>query len=175
MNDSDTTERSLVEAIDFAEEKTQNEVDALDFDVPEHAEKLFLDLVNNLQQTLLNIEMRKQSEGEVPEKSTKTAIEEDAVDIFFAFGSLQHEYDLDIGAAIEHRMDFVEDYWAFEDAAAEAEDDEEVMAAFEEHMAEHAEENPFAQMGEEETIGIEPGTNVDDDEYDHDDTDRHVA
>jgi len=164
------------EMMEFAAGEVADEADSFEGDVPNHAGRLLSANVANLLQTITNIEMARAAENAPdPEDDQVTqAIEEDAVDILLALGALRYEYDLDLAAAFEERMEFIEDYKALEDALEDAETREEAMDAFDEHMDEDA-EMPMPMGGMGGGGGIEAGVNVDAEDYDHEETDKSFA
>lgn len=162
------------EMMEFVAGEVKREEDDVDGDVPNHAAKMIASRATDLLQTLTNIEMAEIREGveDPSEEDVRSAVEEDAVDILLSIGALQHEYDLDLASAFADRMDFIEDYKAFEDAVDDAETQEEVMEAFDEYTPEDAD----PPMGMGGAGGVEVGQNVDADDYDaDDDRDRHIA
>lgn len=163
-DDTDSDERvGLAEAMDFVRGEVEAETEDFEGDVPNHAARLLSANVSDLLQTLTNIEMADASENiESPsEDDISDAVVEDAVDILMGLGALCYEYDLDLSSAFAARMQTIEDYKAFEAAVEDAESEEAVMDAMDEHL----DEDQMPPMG-----GGMPsvGENVDADDYDHD-------
>ena len=98
------------------------------------------------------------------------------MDIFLALGALTYEYDIDLSEAFEERQQLVHDYEAFEEAVDDAETEQEVVEAVDEYMTEELEQMMGGQMS---ALGgatpLEPGDNVDAEDYEHDEKDRSFA
>jgi hypothetical protein len=144
--------------------------------VPNHAPGLIVGRASDLQTTVTNIEMAKAMETveDPDEEAIQSAIEEDAVDILLALGTLAFEYDIDIAETFRQRVELIEDYRNFEDAMEEAESQEEMMDAIDEHMSEELDQmigGGFGGMGGN-LGGVEAGTNVDAEDYDHEESDK---
>lgn len=159
--------------MDFAVGRVEDEAENFEGDLPNHAARLLSLDASELLEFVMEHEIA-QAHEEVPteehDEHVTEAIEEQVVQILMTIGALKYEYDLDIETAFEERMEFVADYDAFESAMEDVETQTEAAEAFEEHMSDHAEENPM--VGND---GVEAGTNVDNDDYDaDDDRDRHI-
>lgn len=179
--DDETATTGLGEAMEFASEMAAEEVDSFEGDVPNHAAGLIAGRATDLVQTVTNIEMAQASE-QAPDPEAEDiegAIAEDAVDILLAIGTLKYEYGIDIAEAFRERQQLIEDYKAFEEAIEDAESQEDVMEAMDEHMTEELQSMLGGQMGGMMGGGmgggIEAGTNVDSEEYDHEETDKSFA
>ena len=177
--DEKDEELTVAEAMAFGEERIETETEGFEGEIPKHSGKLLAHNATTLLQTLTQIDIQRAND-EIPEPTDEfieAEIADDLVDILLGVAAVKHEYDIDVAAAFEEHIEFVTDYRAMEDAMQDAETKEEMAEAFEEHMGEHAEENPLEQAaGDMEIGGIEPGDNVDDDDYDaDDDRDRHIA
>lgn len=171
----------FAEMLQFAADQAASEDDDFAGTVPEHADRLIVSTAANLQKTLVNVEMTEASEqaDDPNESAVQNALEEDVVDIILAIGALKYEYDLDIADALEERIEFMEDFQAFEEAMREAEDEEERMAVMDEYMTDEIAEKMGGGMGGQQMMSggmpIEPGDNVDDEDYDHDEEGRAYA
>lgn len=181
VNDSRSeSELTFAEMMEFGEGRIENETAEFDGDIPNHAARMLTAYATDLLQTLTNIEIQRANEKspDPTDKQVESAVADDLVDILLAVSAVKHEYDVDIVTAFEKNMEFVQDYRALEKVMEDAETQEEMIEAFEEHMGDHAEGNPMAQMMGGGGMGgppVEPGDNVDDDEYDADsDRDRHI-
>lgn len=176
--DEDIEEVTLSGAFEFASEMAGEEVDQFEGDVPKHAARLIAARSTDLMQSLINIEMAEASEkAQDPEQEQiQKVVVQDAVDIFLALGTLVYEYDIDIAEAFEERKSLIEDYKKFEDAISDAETEEEVLDAVDEYMTEELEAMMGGGMG---ALGgatpLEPGDNVDAEDYDHDETGKSFA
>lgn len=182
VNDSQSeSELTFAEMMEFGEGRIENETAEFDGDIPNHAARMLTAYATDLLQTLTNIEIQRANEkaSDPTDEQIESAVADDLVDILLAISAVKHEYDVDIVTAFEKNMEFVQDYRALEEVMEDAETQEDMIAAFEEHMGDHAEGNPMAQMMGSGGMGdppVEPGDNVDDDEYDADnDRDRHIA
>lgn len=182
-DETESGELTLAEVLDFATEHVEGEADSFDAEVPDHGDKLVATRATDLLQTVTSMQMAEamvEAQDDAPDDAREQArdaaiedIEQDIVDLFFAVGALNYEYDLDIEGAIAERMRYMESVNAFEDALEDADDREEAMAAMDEELADEIREQVEMQMAMEE--GIEAGTNVDDPDYDaEDDRDRHL-
>jgi hypothetical protein len=178
--DESDAEVTLAEAVEFARGMAADEVADFEGEVPKHAPGLIASRGTDLVQTVTNIEMARASERvESPDdEQVQNAVTEDAVDILLALGALAYEYDIDIVEAFEDRMSLVEDYRAFEEAMEDVETRDEAIEAVDEHMTEEL----SAAMGQGMSGGalsgatpIEPGDNVDDEDYEHEETDKSFA
>lgn len=179
MSDDTGEDVTLEEAIDFAQDMAETEVEDFEGDVPNHAPALLAARATDLGQTLTNIEMAKASErAEDPtDEQVKQAVVEDAIDIFLALGALQYEYDIDLVDAFEDRRQLVADYRAFEEAMDGTETKEEAIEAVDEHMTDELSEVIGGGVGSplDGATPITPGENVDGEEYDHEETDKSFA
>lgn len=176
----DTTDETdaltFEEMMEFGTERVADEMGRFEGDVPNHAAKLLTARTTDLLQTLSNIDMRRAHE-EAPDpedEEVKTAVEEDLVDILLAVSAVKYEFDVDIADAFEERMEFVADYKAMQKAMKDAETSEEAQEAIEAHMGEMA-EGEMPMDGMQMQGGIEPGDNVDNEDYDHEQEDRSYA
>lgn len=161
------------EMMDFAVSRVEDEDAQFDGDLPNHAARLLSLDASELLEFVMEHEIAQAHEGvpteEHGERVTE-AVEEQVVQILMTIGALKYEYDLDIESAFKEHMEFVEDYEKFEDDIEDMDGQAEIAEAFDEHMSEHADENPIRQGG------VSPGDNVDSDDYDaDDDRDRHIA
>lgn len=179
MTDDTETDVTLAEAVEFAREMAADETEAFQGDVPRHAPGLLAARGTDLVQTVTNIEMAKASErAEDPtDEQVQNAVVEDAVDILLGLGALVYEYDIDIVSAFEERMQLVEDYKAFENAMEDVETREEAIEVVDEHMTEELSQVIGGGMGNplEGATPIQPGDNVDSEEYEHEETDKSFA
>lgn len=166
-DDSDLT---IVEMMEFIEDSVEDEIEGFEGEIPNHAARMLMNRVANLNQTLVNIEMARANEDrDDPTDETITdAIEQDIVDILLSIGAVRHEYDLDVAGAFVERMEFMQAFKDFEAAVEDAESNEEIMEAFDEHMPDE-----FDMQDPSPTI--EAGTNVDAEDYDHDNVDKSFA
>ena len=162
---------TFVEMMEFVDDRVDEETADFNGELPNHAASLLVSTADDLLQTVTNVRILKADEDvdDPSDDEVVEALSEDAVDLLLALGSLRAEYDLDIAEAFSDRMRFVENYQNFEEDVDDSSTPDEVMAAFEEHMDEDAEEL-LAQMG-----GVEAGMNVDDDGYEHEETSRSFA
>lgn len=166
--DDDSDALTFAEMMDFVEEEVKEEKSNFSGEVPNHAAKLLVARSSEILTNMASIDMQNANEEkeDVGDDAFRGALEEGVVEVLLTVGALKHEYNLDIEEAFEERIQHVRDFKEFEEAMEEADGQEDVMEAFDEHMGEHAEESPF----------VEPGDNVDSDEYDaDDDRDRHFA
>lgn len=167
---------TLNDAIDFASDRASEESDGFEGEVPAHAGRLLTKRAADLGATITNIQMAQANENapDIEDDGIAEALSEDAVDIIMALGALDHEYDLDIAGKFEERMELIAAYKDFTEAVEDAETQEDIMEAVEEHMTEELEQT----MGGGQPMGqaptIEPGDNVDAEEYDHDDVNKGV-
>jgi predicted RNase H-like HicB family nuclease len=177
--EDETEALTFEEMMEFGTDRVEDETSEFEGNVPNHAAELLTARATDLLQTLSNIDMRRAHE-EAPDpedEEVKAAVEEDLVDILLAVSAVKYEFDLDIAAAFEKRMEFVADFQAMQEAMADAETPEEAQEAIEEHMGEMSEGGmpmpmDAMQMG---GGGPEPGDNVDKEDYDpDDDRDRHI-
>lgn len=172
----DTDIVDFEELFQFAADRAAGEDDDFDGSVPHHADRLIVSTAADLQKTLVNVEMTEASEtaDDPNEDAVRSALEEDVVDIMLAIGALKYEHDLDIATAFEERIEFMKEFREFEEAMREADDDEEQMEVMDELMtdeiAEHMGHGMMAAGG-----GVQPGDNVDNDDYDHDEEGRAYA
>lgn len=178
-NETETeSEVTLQEAIDFATDMAEKESNDFEGDVPKHAHSLLAARATDLSRTLDNIAMAEASERAegFSEEQQKTAITEDAVDILLALGGLNHEYDLDIVGKFEDRMELVADYEALQEAMEDVEEQDEMVEVMDEHMTEElAEVLGVGGMRGQQPPQIEAGVNVDDEDYEHEETDKSFA
>lgn len=175
---ADDDELTLAEAFETASELAGEEVDSFDGDVPKHAPSLLAARATDLMQSLTNIQMAEASnKSEDPtDEQIEAVVEEDAVDIFMALGTLAYEYDIDIAGKFKERLDLIEDYKTFREAVEDAETQEEVIEAVDEHMTDELGEMMGGQMGAlSGATPLEPGDNVDAEEYEHEDTGKSFA
>lgn len=164
---------TVAEAFEFFAERSaaeeQNFADRNETDIPDHAEVLVADSATDLLKTVTSIEMSFEmaDEGEeVAEDEMAENLAEDVVDLLAAVGTLKHERDIDIAAAVEERIEFIRDYEAFEEAMQDADGEEEKVEAMDEYLTEElADEMGMPQQPAGPTVGA----NVDNDDYDHDD------
>lgn len=158
---------SFAEVMDFFAERSATEAeqfeDERDTEIPNHGGAVVIDEASSLLRTLTNVDMNEEmadEDDDIDTEAMNDEIESEVVDVLAALGVLQFERDIDIGAAVEERIEFVEQYEAFEDAMADAETDEEHMAVMDEHLTD--------EMAEK--LGIEQppmvGESVDADGYD---------
>lgn len=183
-NNSDESEEeaepiTFEEIMEFAEGQIGRELDQVDAEVPDHGAELVVTNASNLlkSQTALRFEESRAENEESfearPEEERRKDLEEAVVEILLAIGALVHENDLDVADAFRERRDFTESFNAFQDEAADADTHEEIMEAADKHLDE--------EIGDVQPVGgqpmsIEPGDNVDDEDYDaEDDRDRHIA
>lgn len=178
-DDTDSEDVTLAEAVEFAREMAADETESFEGDVPRHAPGLLAARGTDLVQTVTNIEMAKASErAEDPsDEQVQNAVVEDAVDILLGLGALVYEYDIDIVSAFEERMQLVEDYKAFENAMQDVETREEAIEVVDEHMTEELSQVIGGGAGNplEGATPIQPGDNVDSEEYEHEETDKSFA
>jgi len=180
MSDTETTEMTVAEMLDFATQMAKDEIEEFEGDVPDHAPGMIAARATNLIQTVQNFDMMRAMENvdDPSDDSITRAIEEDAVDILLGVAVLELEYDIDLIAAIDRRKQLVEDYKAFEKAMEDVETREDAIEAVDEHMTEELEQ-AMAQgaqsMGGFDTGGIETGMNVDNEEYEHEEMERSFA
>lgn len=171
---------TLNEAIDFASDRAGEESDGFEGDVPNHAGRLLAKRAADLGATITNIQMAQANEDapDIEEEGIAEALSEDAVDIIMALGALDHEYDLDIAGKFEERMELISAYKDFTEAVEDAETQEDIMEAVDEHMTEELEQTMGGGMGGGQPMGqaptIEPGDNVDAEEYDHEGKNKGV-
>jgi hypothetical protein len=167
---------TLNDAIDFASDRAGEESDGFEGDVPNHAGRLLAKRAADLGATITNIQMARANENapDIEDEGVAEALSEDAVDIIMALGALDHEYGLDIAGKFEERMELISAYKDFTDAVEDAETQEDIMEAVDEHMTEELEQT----MGGGQPMGqaptIEPGDNVDAEEYEHEDVNKGV-
>lgn len=144
MSEDDTDEESmtLTEAFDFAAQRAAEEVEGFDGEVPQHAGRLLGSRVGELQKDITNIGMVEASEKAETYSDEEVAdiIGGSVADVLMAIGALQYEYDLNLGEVFRERVQAIKDYKAFEEAMENAEDQEEAIAAMNEHMTERVEE-----------------------------------
>lgn len=183
MTDDTTDEAEAEDAISFEEMmafavgRVETEMDEFPGDVPEHADSLLVADIGALHGTLMNIQMAESNEemDDPDEDAIQNALESDVVDIILAIGALSKEYDLNVAEAFEERMETIRSHEALQAAMADAETQEEQMAALEEHMGEDAMEQMMGgMMGGGMAPPPEPGDDVSDDDYDPENPDRHV-
>lgn len=165
---------TLAKAIEFASERAGEEVESFEGDVPEHAAGLVVSRASNLLSTTTNVKMAEANEQapDVEAEDISKALAEDVVDIIMALGALDYEYDLDIAGTFEERMELIEAYKDFNDAIEDAESQEEMMNAVDEHMTEELEEVMGGGMGQPMGSSPDIGDNVDAEDYDHAETER---
>lgn len=158
---------SLADVIEFGRNRVEDEIDAQESDVPDHADRLLVARATDVMKAINNIRMLQQREDkEDPgEDYVKDTIEEALVDLLLAIGSIDYEYDIRLADAFERRKEFIEDFMAYEEAMEDIETEEAAIEAFEEHVGEHVDTT---------TPGVEIGENVDDGDYDPDRRDRHI-
>jgi len=173
-------ELTFEEMMEFGEQRVESETAEFSGDIPNHAARLLAKYASDLLQTITNIEIQEANEDapDPTDEQVESSVAKDLVDIVLAVSAVKHEYDVDIATAFEEHMEFVQDYRAMEEAMEDVETQEEMIEVFEEHMSEHAEGNPMAEKmgGGMGGPPVEPGDNVDKDDYDaDDDRDRHIA
>lgn len=157
---------TFAEMMDYATDRIDSELDGFNGDVPDHAGGLVNADAGNLMGTIMNVKMALASEDadDPSEEMIAEAIEEDAVNIIMSLGALQREYNLDIAAAFQERIELINDFEEFEEAMSAADSHGEEMDAIEEYMGEEA----------EGMFGPEVGSDVSMDDYNPDDPDRHI-
>jgi hypothetical protein len=170
---ADDTPTTVAEALDFFAEQSAEAAEQFeeenDADVPEHGEALVVDEAANLMKTVTSVDMALAVAGEDDEPN-REAMDEDlteaAVDLFEALAVLAYERDIDVAGAIDERIEFVEQYLAFEEAMEAAETPEEQTEAVDEYMTDELAD----EMGVE--MGPSVGDSVDADDYEHGEIDR---
>lgn len=120
LNDSsqsESQELTVAEAFEFFAERSateeQNFADKNEMDIPDHAEVLVADSATDLLKTVTSIEMAFEmaDEGEeVAEDEMAESLAEGVVDLLASIGTLKHERDIDIAAAVEERIEFIRDH-----------------------------------------------------------------
>lgn len=172
-SDSDIEFREVME---FGVEQVSGELEGIEGEVPQHADRLIVDRANDILRATTDFTIKDEREAiDGPsDDQKKDVLEEAVVDLLLAISALDYEYDLRIADAFERRKEFVEAFKEYEEALQDVETQEEAIEAFEEHMSEYAEEGqiPDAQLG---GGPAEVGENVDAEDYDHDDKDRSYA
>lgn len=155
------------ELFDFVNSRVEEESAEFSGDLPNHASSLLVSTANDILQTTTNVDIvRADEDADNPtDEDIANTLEEGVVDLLLALGSLHSEYDLDVSKALRERMSFVENYKEFQEKVEDVESEEKVMEIFEETMDEDASEL-FNRVG--------VGDNVDDDDYEHDDTGRGI-
>lgn len=139
----DTTDVTVAEAFEFFADRSateeENFAEENEADIPDHAEVLVADSATDLLKTVTSIEMAFEmaDEGEdVAEDAMADSLAEGVVDLLAAVGTLKHERDIDIAAAVEERIEFIRDYEAFEQAMQDADDEEEKVETMDEYLTE---------------------------------------
>lgn len=177
MSDTDRSDSDIEfrEVIEFGVTQVENELDGIEDEVPEHAARLLVDRANDILQSTTNFDMKREREGidDPSEDMVKDTMEEGVIDLLLAVAALDYEYDLRIADAFERRMEFIEDFNEYEKVMQDIDTQQEAIEAFDEHMSEHAQENPHMQH--DGVSDVEVGENVDADDYDHDGEDRSYA
>lgn len=159
MTDDTTNGEALTfeEMMDAAEVKIEDEMEEYDFEVPNHAGRLLMNAVSDLNATLTDIQVAEAMDDvELTDEEIAEALATDSVEVILALGALRYEYGTDIESAYEERMEVME-------AVREAGSMEEMMEAV---MGEEAMEAMEA---------IEPGDNMDRDDYNHESVERSFA
>jgi hypothetical protein len=167
-------EPTLTDVLDFAQDVIERESDDFSGDVPDHSLRLLAYRAAEPLRTKTDVEMANElsdDEGEIAanEDIFVDELEEQIVEVLFAIATIQTEYDVDIVSAYQDRRESIENVMAFEDELDEDADPEDVRAAMDEHLSDDLEEQ---MMGGADVADITAGTNVDDDDYDHDQTER---
>lgn len=178
-DDTDDDEAlTFADMMEFGVENVEREVENFDGEMPDHAAKLIVSNAADLLQTVTNLEMEASHNGkdELSDEERKEPVEDDVVDILLAIAALKYERGLDIEGAFEDRIELVTSYLKMQEMLEDAETQEEAVRAIEEHMDEHAPDDADIPMDGIGGPSIEPGDNVDSDDYDpDDDRDRHIA
>lgn len=161
------SETTIDEVFEVAAEQVDIERNDADHEVPNHAEAIVNSRVGDLLMTIQNIEMALTNDDiEEGDERIDEVLQEDVVDIILALGAFSAERDLDIGPAIEERLEEIENLREFESRLDDCAGDEEVVEALEETMGEDIRDNPMVQ--EMVDTGVSVGDNVDNDDYDGD-------
>lgn len=170
---ADENDLTVQEALQFFAERAEEADDQFagenGNEVPDHGEELVIDKAAALLRTSTSINMAEEmanDEDNLAADEMEGDLLEALVDLFEAIGVVKYERDVDVAAAIEERIEYVEQYMAFADAMEEADTKEEERAVVEEHMTEGMEEDLLLNSG------VEIGDNMDGDDYNHDGTDK---
>lgn len=145
MTDTTVTIDEIVEAVGS---QIEDEIDSADLDImPDHADRLLIQRVGDMQETITSIEVAKEMDDvELTDEEIQAALKEDTVDILLALAAFVHEKDMDLSEAADERLEIME-------ALAEAETDEERMEAM------------FGEEVMEEMGGPDIGDDVSRDDY----------
>jgi NTP pyrophosphatase (non-canonical NTP hydrolase) len=169
---------TLAELLEFSEERIENETEGFQGDIPDHGARMIASYSTDLLQTLSTIEVQEAREDvdDPTDEYISEAVADDLVNVLMAVMATALEHDVDLGEAAEEHVEFVRDYHEMHEALADVETQDEAAEVFDEHMGDHAEANPIAEAEQAmDMTSIEPGDNVDDDEYDHDREDKSYA
>jgi hypothetical protein len=169
---------TIAELLDFSEERIESETEGFEGDIPDHGARMIASYGTDLLQTLSNIEVQEAREDvdDPSDEYISEAVADDLVNVLMAVMATALEHDVDLADAAEEHVEFVRDYHAMHEALEDVETQDEAAEVFDEHMGDHAEANPIAEA--EQTMdmtSIEPGDNVDDEDYEHDHEDRSYA
>jgi hypothetical protein len=178
VSDANAPKVTLEELLEFSEERIDTETEGFEGDIPQHAARMLAAYSTDLLQTLSNIEVQEAREDvdDPSDEYISEAVADDLVNVLMAVLATAHEHDVDLVDAVAEHIEFVRDYHAMHEALQDAETKDEAAEAFDEHMGDHAEANPIAEAQETmDMTGIEPGDNVDDEDYEHDHEDRSYA
>lgn len=183
--ESETDSITLDDAMQFGADSAEREADSFENEMPDHAAEMIASRATDLLQTQANNDMMRAAEGIDDPDDEPTMVEEDAVDILMAVAALQYEYDIDIATAFQDRMDFMEDFRQFQQAMEDADSEQEKIEAMDEHLTDEIEERMGISAPNSDDDGgfagnsgmgsVEPGDNVDGDDYDHDEEDKSFA
>lgn len=135
------SELTLQEVLDFSHERAEKEIESFNGDIPKHAANLIVRRAADLLATVNNVRMVEANEDVdgYSDEEIANNIQGAAVDLLMVFGTLEMEWDTDITDAFERRMETVNAYAEFEEAMQDAETEEEMIEAMDEHMSEEVE------------------------------------
>lgn len=175
---------TFAEIMEFAAEQIERETENVEAEVPDHGVELIVSNASSLLRAQTALEFENSQEEDIedfearPDDEQRKDLEEGVVELLLAIGALVEERDLDVEGAFRERRDFTEAYNDFQEAAQDAESHQEVVEAMEEHLGDKVDADAMMPQGQPMQMGggIEPGDNVDADDYDaEDDRDRHIA
>ena len=160
------TEFDFSTAMEFAEAQVESEADEFAGELPMHSDRLVVSCAADLSQTVTNVKMRQASEvaDDMDDEEIREAIKPNVVDLLMALGAVKYEYGLDVAAALEERVEFIEDFKTFESAMQDADSEQEMVEAIDEHMDD--------EIREQFDTTPQPGENVDADDYEPEDADK---
>jgi len=159
------------EMVTFMTDEVAEHVEEIDHDYQNHGLRELADMATvPLKLSIDNDFVSAHTDDDTTE-SFEHELEGALVEVLFAIGTIAYEYDVDIEDAFKQRREIMKSVSDFREATADADSEAAIRAAMDEHLTDEMQAAMDMQMG----MGVDVGENVDDDEYDHDGTDRSYA